>query len=51
MQMQKDNDGWGLRGCQLALRKLRTKAKGCQAQIEGEEKDLSPNGEERKKDG
>ena len=50
MQVQKNYNAQGLRGCQHALRKLRTKAKGRRMQTEGDEEDLSPSWEERKDD-
>ena len=43
MQVQKDYNARGLRGCQHALGKPRMKAKGHQMQTKGEEEDLSPS--------
>ena len=50
MQVHKDYNARGLRGCQHALGKPKTKDKGCRMQTEGEEEDLSPRWEERKDD-
>lgn len=51
MQVQKDYNAQGLRGCQQALGKLRTKPKGRWVQTEGEEENLSLSSEERNEDG
>ena len=47
--MQKDYNGQELRGCQHALGKLRTKAKGFWVQTKGEERYFALNREERKR--